>query len=73
MIHRDVKPANILLNADRTIVKLSDFGISVRLEENEDKIEGKDKKGTTSYMAPEILDGMFILLLSPEILDDMLF
>ncbi|KAI1718356.1 protein kinase domain-containing protein [Ditylenchus destructor] len=54
VIHRDVKPANILLNADHATVKLSDFGISTRLVENE---QAHGKIGTSSYMAPEMLEG----------------
>ena len=34
MIHRDIKPQNLLLTADRQIVKIADFGVA-RLEATE--------------------------------------
>jgi len=54
VVHRDVKPVNILLNADYTTIKLTDFGISVELA------EGKllnERIGTSAFMSPEMLEG----------------
>ncbi|MCA1604049.1 MAG: protein kinase [Acidobacteria bacterium] len=49
VIHRDIKPHNLLLSADRQIVKIADFGVA-RLETNEGAIT---RVGTNIYSAPE--------------------
>lgn len=49
VIHRDIKPQNLLLNSDRTVVKIADFGVA-RLEANEGAIT---RVGTNIYSAPE--------------------
>lgn len=49
VIHRDIKPQNLLLTADRQIVKIADFGVA-RLEANEGAIT---RVGTNIYAAPE--------------------
>ncbi len=49
VIHRDIKPHNLLLTADRQIVKIADFGVA-RLEANEGAIT---RVGTNVYSAPE--------------------
>jgi serine/threonine protein kinase len=50
VLHRDVKPANVLVSADGN-VKLADFGSSVLLADGQDTVH--DQAGTTMYMAPE--------------------
>lgn len=49
VIHRDIKPQNLLLTADQQIVKIADFGVA--------KIEAADgaitRVGTNIYAAPE--------------------
>ena len=54
IIHKDLKPHNILFNPDTSAIKLTDFGISAELT------HARDKPGTTAlvdgtlaYMAPE--------------------
>ncbi len=55
VVHRDVKPSNILL-ADDGSVKLLDFGIAGRLDEIT-RADASEVVGTPKYLAPERLDG----------------
>lgn len=52
IIHRDIKPDNILMNKDFS-PKIADFGISNIYKEGE-KI--KDTGGTPMYLAPEVIE-----------------
>ncbi|MDQ3935691.1 MAG: serine/threonine protein kinase, partial [Actinomycetota bacterium] len=55
VVHRDVKPANVLLRHDG-VVKLADLGIATAAEQSKITRSGA-VLGTASYMAPERLDG----------------
>ncbi len=54
VVHRDVKPANILITTDNK-VKITDFGIA-RLDSSNLTQEGQ-LLGTPNYMAPEQIQG----------------
>jgi serine/threonine protein kinase len=55
IIHRDMKPENVLIGTDGTIL-LSDFGIAVLSQSS--RYQGKQEVGgTVAYMAPEQLQG----------------
>ena len=53
IIHRDIKPENIFVSRFGEF-KLGDFGIARELEKT---MSGLSKKGTFSYMAPEMYKG----------------
>ena len=53
IIHRDIKPENIFISDNRDY-KLGDFGIARTIERTS---SGLSKKGTYSYMAPEVYAG----------------
>jgi len=52
--HRDLKPQNLLLDANFQL-KITDFGLSKIMENNEDKIMKTTYVGTKGYQAPELL------------------
>lgn len=59
VVHRDVKPPNLLLEATgtgRPMLRLTDFGIAIALGEPRLTIHGT-VVGTPGYLAPEVLAG----------------
>ncbi|MEW6077618.1 MAG: diguanylate cyclase [Thermodesulfobacteriota bacterium] len=54
IIHKDIKPHNILFNENTGALKLTDFGISAELTHARDNItQAALVDGTLAYMAPE--------------------
>ncbi|GAB5444922.1 MAG: hypothetical protein Fues2KO_52710 [Fuerstiella sp.] len=52
MVHRDIKPDNILLTA-KGVVKVADFGLAKVLDEDVSMTQSGTGLGTPLYMAPE--------------------
>jgi tRNA A-37 threonylcarbamoyl transferase component Bud32 len=57
LVHRDMKPANVWLDADTGRARVLDFGLA-RLSDGADALtDSRALMGTPAYMAPEQLDG----------------
>ncbi|MFI6924123.1 serine/threonine-protein kinase [Nonomuraea spiralis] len=56
IVHRDVKPGNILLNGDRHAL-LTDFGLATTLDDQAHLTQSGMVVGTPAYIAPERLRG----------------
>lgn len=56
IVHRDVKPCNVIIASDGTPYIL-DFGIAREIQETLTRVTGKLSSGTLMYMSPEQLNG----------------
>ena len=56
VLHRDIKPGNILVNAEGQPY-LTDFGLARLVEATDSVTRTRETLGTPSYMAPEQADG----------------
>jgi HAMP domain-containing protein/predicted Ser/Thr protein kinase len=53
IVHRDIKPGNIMLRADRTSVTVTDFGIAHMDDGGSQRTQVGAVLGTPQYMSPE--------------------
>ncbi len=54
IIHKDIKPHNIIINPQTKQVKLADFSIASRLRKESTDLKNPDRlEGTLAYMSPE--------------------
>ncbi|NJN66373.1 MAG: AAA family ATPase [Chloroflexaceae bacterium] len=54
ILHKDLKPQNILFNPDTNQVKIADFGIASRLSQESQRVSDPHRlAGTLAYMSPE--------------------
>jgi serine/threonine protein kinase len=67
VIHRDIKPNNILLSADHSVLKIADFGVAKMTHDEASEIT---RVGTNVYAPPEhhpdVRDGDLIEKLTPS-------
>jgi class 3 adenylate cyclase/tRNA A-37 threonylcarbamoyl transferase component Bud32 len=56
VIHRDIKPGNLMVRADGSIV-LADFGIAKRLGDDRGRTRQGELYGTPYYVSPEQIEG----------------
>ena len=55
VVHRDIKPANIMYNPDKSVIKITDFGIARITDAS--KTKTGTVLGTPTYMSPEQVAG----------------
>jgi len=56
IIHRDIKPGNLLLTRDDNI-KITDFGVSQLFGDDDEEMKSRSTSGTACFLAPEMTTG----------------
>jgi outer membrane protein assembly factor BamB/tRNA A-37 threonylcarbamoyl transferase component Bud32 len=64
-LHRDLKPSNVLIDSDDQ-VRITDFGLALRVSEDRGLTRTGQALGTPSYMAPEQARGLRSLIGPPS-------
>lgn len=57
IIHRDIKPSNILVDSATNEVRVTDFGLAKRLDDESDLTLSGQVMGSPNHMAPELAAG----------------
>eukprot|EP00668_Euglena_longa_P038986 GGOE01050137.1.p1 GENE.GGOE01050137.1~~GGOE01050137.1.p1 ORF type:complete len:1156 (-),score=276.28 GGOE01050137.1:35-3502(-) len=57
IIHRDIKPDNLLIDRKKDVVKLCDFGVGMLFENENDTV--RKTEGTPFFLAPEACRGQY--------------
>ena len=65
LVHRDLKLANLMVNAKKVQLKITDFGIARSLSDSVSMLTMRATSGTLVYMSPQQFDGE-----RPSSLDD---
>ncbi|MCG5501744.1 protein kinase domain-containing protein [Ectothiorhodospira lacustris] len=58
VLHRDVKPANIIYDRERRTVKITDFGIAGII--GHERTDSGPRQGTPAFMSPELVTGQTV-------------
>jgi serine/threonine protein kinase len=57
VIHRDLKPHNLMIEAGRNELKICDFGVAKILRDTASRVTQRGAAGTPAYMPPEQYEG----------------